>query len=116
MRNAFYSRMRIQSREGPARDDDCAATAVLPVDPKQHWSCLASDVRHALDCLPAHHREVIVLVTLTGLGYREAADACGCDIGTIKSRLFRARQSLLFLLGETTAAELICNRDPVWVQ
>lgn len=51
-------------------------------------------VRHALDRLPAEQREVFLLVTLGDLSYKECADALRIPIGTVMSRLFRARKQL----------------------
>ena len=48
----------------------------------------------AIDALPAAQREAIVLVGMLGFSYDEAADICDCAIGTIKSRLNRARGHL----------------------
>jgi RNA polymerase sigma-70 factor, ECF subfamily len=48
----------------------------------------------ALDRLPPTQREALILVTMSGLSYAEAAQICGCEIGTIKSRVNRARSSL----------------------
>lgn len=52
-------------------------------------------VRRAILCLPAHYREVIVLCEVHGLSYEEAAAIVGCPIGTIRSRLNRARRLLI---------------------
>ncbi|GAX58158.1 sigma-70 family RNA polymerase sigma factor [Streptomyces olivochromogenes] len=53
-----------------------------------------------LDSLPPERREAFVLTQLTGLPYEEAAEASGCPIGTIRSRVARARATLVELLGE----------------
>ena len=52
----------------------------------------------ALDLLPAEHREALILVGAAGLSYEEAAGICGCPLGTIKSRVNRARTRLLKLM------------------
>ena len=54
----------------------------------------------ALQRLPAEQREVVVLILVDGLGYREAAEALDLPIGTVSSRLVRGRKALLALLGE----------------
>jgi RNA polymerase sigma-70 factor (ECF subfamily) len=51
-------------------------------------------VRKAILSLPTAHREVVVLCELEEMSYAEAADILGCAIGTVRSRLHRARQSL----------------------
>ena len=52
-------------------------------------------LRHAILRLPVHYREAIVLCELNGLSYEEAARIVGCPVGTIRSRLSRARQLLI---------------------
>ncbi len=59
----------------------------------------AAALEEALACLPEEHRAVVLLVDVEGLSYGEAADALGCPVGTIRSRLSRARRSLFALLG-----------------
>jgi len=63
-------------------------------------------VRRALETLPLPLREVIILRELEGLSYREIADAAGIKIGTVMSRLARARTRLQQLLGSDPAREL----------
>ncbi len=61
------------------------------------------EVERALDSLPAEQRAVLALVAVEGLSYREAADVLETPIGTIMSRLARARAALVERLGEGTA-------------
>jgi RNA polymerase sigma-70 factor (ECF subfamily) len=58
------------------------------------------DLNRALQELPVDQREALVLVCATGLSYEEAADVCQVAVGTIKSRIARARDRLVELLGE----------------
>jgi RNA polymerase sigma-70 factor (ECF subfamily) len=60
----------------------------------------------ALEQLPDEQREVVALILVDGLGYREAAEALDLPIGTISSRLARGRKALLALLGEMGNGEL----------
>ena len=55
-------------------------------------------VRHALEALPADFREVLVLRELEGLSYKEIAAVVGIPIGTVMSRIARARERLLVVL------------------
>lgn len=56
---------------------------------------------HAVGKLQAEQREVLILICASGLSYEEAAESLGCSIGTIKSRLWRARARMAALvLGE----------------
>ena len=59
-------------------------------------------VRQAVLALPAHYREVVVLCDLEEMDYANAAAALGCSIGTVRSRLHRARESLRLLLAGDT--------------
>jgi RNA polymerase sigma-70 factor, ECF subfamily len=64
------------------------------------------DFQRALQKLPPDQREALILIGASGLSYEEAAEICDCAIGTIKSRLSRARQKLGEMLDvEPTAAE-----------
>ena len=54
----------------------------------------AEEVRRAIAAIPPHYRDVLVLCELSGLTYAEAAQVCGIDIGTVRSRLSRARAQL----------------------
>jgi RNA polymerase sigma-70 factor (ECF subfamily) len=53
-----------------------------------------TDVRRAIDALPTDQREVLLLVCVEDLAYREAAEVLGVPIGTVMSRLARARKKL----------------------
>jgi RNA polymerase sigma-70 factor (ECF subfamily) len=57
-------------------------------------------VRQAVDCLPRKYREVVVLCSLQELSYEGAATVLGCSIGTVRSRMHRAKQLLLRKLKE----------------
>lgn len=71
------------------RIDACSA-------PEETWQAeqLSDEVAAALASLPEHYREVVELVDLHGLAYREAAEQLACPLGTIMSRLHRARRLL----------------------
>lgn len=100
MRNAFYTRIVKQNRERPGLFD-CVAD--MPSrDPTQEWSARGLEIADAIERLPVHQREIIMLVGVMGTSYEDAAVICGCAVGTIKSRVNRARQRLLEELGETS--------------
>jgi RNA polymerase sigma-70 factor (ECF subfamily) len=63
------------------------------------------DFRRALNVLPADQREALILVGAAGFSYEEAASISGCAVGTIKSRVNRARNKLAQLLGVATSRE-----------
>ena len=60
---------------------------------------LAESVRRALALLPPHHRDVVILYELHDLSYVEISAICEIDIGTVRSRLSRARAALAKRLG-----------------
>jgi RNA polymerase sigma-70 factor (ECF subfamily) len=68
--------------------------------PAQQAGLEFDDFRRAFAKLPAEQREALVLVGADGFKYEEAAKICGCAVGTIKSRVSRARRDLQAMLGE----------------
>ncbi|ASY66081.1 RNA polymerase sigma-70 factor, ECF subfamily (plasmid) [Sinorhizobium sojae CCBAU 05684] len=89
----FRTQYKLRKREGPGATD--SAELSIPAGPAQEWSVLNGELRQALGLLTPEHREVLVLVAGFGMSYKEAADICDCAIGTIKSRLNRAREELV---------------------
>lgn len=108
MRNTFYTKIKIATREAPGAVD-CASSKPA-ADPTQEWSARGREIAVAIQRLPTDQREVLVLVGVLGSSYEEAAEICGCAMGTIKSRLNRARLRLLKELGETSL-ETSLERD-----
>jgi RNA polymerase sigma-70 factor (ECF subfamily) len=99
MRNTFYTRIRIVTREGPAAADCVSATPVA--QPPQEWRLRGQEIIRAVAELPDRQREVLILISVLGLSYLDTAEICDCAVGTVKSRLNRARARLVALLGET---------------
>ncbi|SFJ29530.1 sigma-70 family RNA polymerase sigma factor [Aerobium aerolatum] len=96
LRNEFYSQMRKRGRE--VQDSDGLMTARLAVHPSQVGSMDLNDFKAALETLPEDQREAIILIGASGFSYEEAAEICGCAVGTIKSRVSRARSRLQEIL------------------
>ncbi len=96
LRNEFYSQMRKRGRE--VQDSDGLITGRVAVHPGQHGALDLGDFRAALETLPEDQREAIILIGASGFSYEEAAEICGCAIGTIKSRVSRARARLQEML------------------
>lgn len=92
MRNTHYSRSIKRNRERPG-DADCVSVLAWNL-PTQEWSLELRQVLTAVSKLPQSQREVLVLIAMLGINYDEAARICNCPIGTIKSRLNRARAQL----------------------
>ncbi len=103
MRNEFYSAMRKKGREVP--DPDGSFTARLSSQPGQYGVMDLNDFKTALDQLPDDQKEAIILVGASGFAYEEAAEICGCAVGTMKSRVSRARTRLEELLQISGAAD-----------
>ena len=103
-RNTYYSLYRKRGRE--VQDVDGIHTANLAVAPAQEGVMDLADFRVALAKLPDEHREVLILVGASGLSYEEAAEICGVAVGTIKSRVSRARARLGELLGIETISDI----------
>lgn len=105
LRNTYYTEIRKRRRE----NDGMSALAQqdLNMGPSQEWSATLGSLKEALALLPDDQREALVLVGAAGLSYEEAADVCGCALGTIKSRVNRARAKLLVLMGAENTADVV---------
>jgi RNA polymerase sigma-70 factor (ECF subfamily) len=97
LRNTFFSECRLRRREVEVQDGRTIDT--LYVQPAQEGHVDLQDFRKALYRLPEKQREALVLVGAAGFSYDEAASIAGCAVGTIKSRVNRARCGLVELLG-----------------
>ena len=96
LRNEFYSQLRKRKRE--VEDIDGEVAARLTSVPDQLPNLDMQDFQAALALLPEDQREAIVLIGASGFSYEEAAEIMGCAIGTVKSRLSRARTRLTEIL------------------
>jgi len=101
LRNCYYSELR--HRKFEVEDPEGVCAAQLSVAPIHDARLHLRDLNRALQELPHDQREALVLVCATGLSYEEAADVCQVAVGTIKSRIARARDRLVDLLGEDAA-------------
>jgi len=99
LRNTYFSECRKRRRE--VEDRDGAFAAELTVGAPQPGHMDLQDLRNALDRLPADHREALILIGGAGFSYEEAAEICGVAVGTIKSRVNRARNKLAAIMGLT---------------
>ena len=96
LRNEFYTHLRKRKREVEDVDEKYSSRASVVAEQDGHLDM--ADVRNALGKLPDDQREAIVLVGASGCSYEEAAEICGVAVGTIKSRVNRARNKLALLL------------------
>ena len=97
LRNSWYTAVSKHRRETPDEDGKMAATLISA--PSQDWSVELHQLQAALNRLPPEHREALVMVGAAGLSYEEAAEISGCALGTIKSRVNRARNRLAQIMG-----------------
>ncbi len=102
LRNVFYSEKRRSWRRQPLDPEVAEATLVSASNPSDSIDLLA--LRNALSMLPDDQREALILVGAGGLAYEEAAEVCGCAVGTIKSRVSRARKAVAELIDSNKAA------------
>jgi RNA polymerase sigma-70 factor (ECF subfamily) len=106
LRNLFLSQMRRARFKGEW--DDITASKVLAAPAGQEHHVELGDLQRALLHLPQPQREALILVGAGGFAYEEAAEICGCAVGTIKSRVARGRVALEVLL---TEGKLPSRRD-----
>ena len=96
VRNTYYSDYRKKKRE--VADVDGVFSDKLAVKPDHDGRLHLRDFRTAFETLPDEQREVLILVGVQGFSYEEAAATAGIAIGTVKSRLNRARERLSQIL------------------
>lgn len=101
LHNTFYTRMGRSAREAtlsedfnfetlPANPDPAAEMSVADLD----WDQFDQELKAAVGVLAPEYREVLLLWALEDLSYKEIAEVCDCAIGTVMSRLYRARQQV----------------------
>ncbi|MBD59396.1 MAG: RNA polymerase subunit sigma-70 [Citromicrobium sp.] len=98
LRNAYLTDMRRNRFRGEY--DENVAERILTAPAGQEEPIHLSDMHRALLTLPPERREALLLVGAGGFSYEEAANICGCAVGTIKSRVGRARATLNAMLAD----------------
>jgi RNA polymerase sigma-70 factor (ECF subfamily) len=101
LRNLFRSEYRKRRRE--VEDADGYYSKSLMSLPEQNSQLKMNEFRKALEVLPDDQREALILVGASGFSYEETAQICGCAVGTIKSRVNRARSRLATILAIDSA-------------
>ena len=109
LRNIYYSEYRKRRRE--VADSDGAIAARLATAPAQSGHMDFLDFSGALQKLPADQREALILIGASGLSYEEAAGVCNCAVGTMKSRVNRARNRLVELLAIVSSSDSAAGAD-----
>ncbi len=97
LRNSYRTEYRKRRRETQDPDGALAARIAVPDSQTSHMDF--KDFAKALQQLSSEHREALMMVLATGMSCEEAAEIAGCAVGTMKSRISRARDSLVKLLG-----------------
>ena len=100
LRNAYLTEMRRNRFRGDY--DETVAERILTAPAGQEEPLHLADMHRALLQLPPERREALLLVGAGGFSYEEAAEICGCAVGTIKSRVGRARAALTAMLEDGT--------------
>ena len=98
LRNLYISSLRRTGRSGVIKTVDDLQNGEGGVAPEQEDRLSVTSVSEALDRLASQHREVIVLIALEEMSYRDAAEILGIPLGTVMSRLSRAREQLRQIL------------------
>ena len=98
LRNQFYSEKRRSWRQSQL-DQAAAERTLVAVDDPEAPVAL-DELRLSLTMLPPEQREALILVGAGGFAYEEAADICGVAVGTVKSRVSRARRALQAILND----------------
>jgi RNA polymerase sigma-70 factor (ECF subfamily) len=80
-------------------DQEAAERTLVAVDNPEAPVAL-DELRQGLGMLPPEQREALILVGAGGFAYEEAAEICGCAVGTVKSRVSRARKALQAVLAD----------------
>jgi RNA polymerase sigma-70 factor (ECF subfamily) len=103
LRNQFYSDKRRSWRNVPLDPDMAAQTLVAVNNPSGNIEL--DELRRAMSMIPDEQREALILIGAGGLSYEDAAEICGVAIGTMKSRVSRARDrlALIYATGQIVA-------------
>lgn len=109
--NVFISRMRRQAAEAN-RNARFAETLVERVEPGQEEAAYLNQIAHAFAALPDHQRQVMHLVAIEDLSYQEASKVLQIPIGTIMSRLSRARDAMRGVAEKPERGRLKVVRSP----
>jgi RNA polymerase sigma-70 factor (ECF subfamily) len=103
IRNAWIDERRVRARWNAVLAPEEAGEQVGDASAQVQLALLS--VQSAMDTLPAEQRLAVALVLVEGLSYKEAADLLEVPVGTLTSRLARARTTLQALLGEVDGEE-----------
>lgn len=98
LRNNFISNVR---KRRPTTDLENVPEGLFAVNAGHDDKLVLKELGRAVNRLPTAHREALFMIVLQNMSYEEAAEAAQCAVGTMKSRVFRARQQLqTWMMGE----------------
>jgi RNA polymerase sigma factor (sigma-70 family) len=98
MRNHFCTKFGVSKREVVGLSDDICSRVVAPAT--QEWTLRGRELELAISSLPEHHLSAMSMIFIEGISYEEASHRSNCPVGTMKSRVNRARQQLVKSLGD----------------
>jgi RNA polymerase sigma-70 factor (ECF subfamily) len=104
LRNAYLSERRKRKNEVQDVEGEFAAQLGTKAEQPGHMDMI--DFQAAFAQLLPEHKEALILIGAEGFSYEEAALMCGCAVGTMKSRVNRARNKLVQIMGLESAAEI----------
>jgi len=112
LRNEHFSSLRRSKRKSTRLEDIPEERLSMPSGQDSH--VMAREVSRAMNQLRRDQREVLMLICAGGMSYEEAADLIGCSVGTVKSRLWRARSRMAALVmgGEAKTIAEARNQEP----
>ena len=93
LQNCFYNDIRRKRHTVEDVEGRCAAQQSVAAS--QEWSVRCGEMLAAVNRLPADSRNALLMIVAQGMSYEEAAKASDCAIGTVKSRVNRARERLI---------------------
>lgn len=93
MRNTFFNQAKRAARMRTGNEDCVSTSPSVPAT--QDWTLRGNELMQAVKRLPVHYREMLILVVILGETYESAAEICGVAIGTVKSRVNRARTMVI---------------------
>ena len=104
LRHQFLNEWRRRGRS--VEDPGAVLAGRLTTQPAQDGHLRIGELQRALAALPPDQREAVILVGGQGLSYEEVAEICECPVGTVKSRVCRARAQLAELMAIESADDL----------
>lgn len=99
MRNTFFTSVKKRRREQPGAEECVSCRVIMPA--RQEMCVFGIQLLEAINQLPEHYRDELILVVVLGESYESAAKISGCAVGTIKSRVNRGRAMVMVAIGES---------------